>query len=146
QNQIRTRRLRLRVRKLYASTLFEELIPLLADARKLPVEQITLDKTGLVFRFLHAQPNEMGYLMRLHGRAYLTLEQQEAMRIVLTECLPKLLDEHCYVTKRKRIRLVNGDAEYVDRFIMSIAYKNKLMRAPYYDGTCYEGRVMAING
>ena len=46
-------RLRLRIKKLYASQLFEDMLPLLQACRKRPLEQLIVDKTGVVMRYLH---------------------------------------------------------------------------------------------
>ena len=129
------RHLRLRVKKLYASQLFEDILPLLKTARKRHVEQLMVDKTGIVLRYLHPVGSETAFLMRPHGYAYLTPELQEALRVVLEECLPKLKDTGRYYVSRRRIRLVNGDIEYAYRYTISNAYKARLSRAPYYDGS-----------
>ena len=62
-------------------------------------------------------------------------EQQEALRAVLEECLPKIRDSQLYHLSRQRVRLLNGQVEYVYRYTISNAYKARLSRAPYYDGT-----------
>lgn len=129
------KRLRLRVQKLYASRLFEELLPLLKLAKKRRLEQVTVDKTGLVLRHLFSEGGETAFLMKPHGYRYLTPEQQEAMRVMLEECLPKLQDSSLYHLSRKRIRLLNGDIEYAYRYTITNAYKASLARAPYYDGS-----------
>lgn len=129
------KRLRLRVQKLYASRLFEELLPLLKVAKKRRLEQVTVDKTGLVLRHLFSEGGETAFLMRPHGYRYLTPEQQEAMRVMLEECLPKLHDSSLYHLSRRRIRLLNGDIEYSYRYTITNAYKASLARAPYYDGS-----------
>lgn len=129
------KRLRLRVQKFYASQLFEDMMPQLRFSKKQQIEQITVDKTGVVFRYLHLQNNEAAFLMRPHGYRYLTPEQQEALRAVLEECLPQLRDHKLYHLIRRRVRLLNGDIEYVYQYTIANAYKASLMRAPYYDGT-----------
>ena len=40
-----------------------------------------------------------------------------------------------YAISRQRIRLLNGQTEYAYRYTISNAYKARLSRAPYYDGT-----------
>ncbi len=127
--------LRLRVKKLYASRLFEDLMPLLHSAKKRQIEQLSVDKTGIVLRYLHSAEGDAAFLMRPNGYQYLTMEQQEAMRVVLEECLPNLKDANRYHVSQKRVRLLNGSIEYVYRYTMSNAYKARLMRAQYYDGT-----------
>lgn len=129
------KRLELRVQKLYASQLFEDMMPQLRFSRKQQIEQVTVDKTGVVFRYLHVKNNEAAFLMRPHGYRYLTPEQQEAMRAVLEECLPQLRDNKRYSLGRRRIRLLNGEVEYVYQYTIANDYKAALMRAPYYDGT-----------
>ncbi len=128
-------RLRLRVQKLYASQLFEDMLPLLQACRKRQLEQVIVDKTGVVMRYLHSAGGESAFLMRPNGYRYLTPEQQEALRTVLEECLPKIRDSQRYHLTRQRIRLLNGQVEYAYRYTITNAYKARLARAPYYDGT-----------
>ena len=85
-------RLRLRIKKLYASQLFEDMLPLLQACRKRPLEQLIVDKTGVVMRYLHFAGGESAFLMRPNGYRYLSPDQQEALRAVLEECLPKIRD------------------------------------------------------
>lgn len=135
QEHVKEKKLQIRVKKLYASQLFEDMVPMLRAAKHHSVEQLAVDKTGVAVRYLHADSPETAFLMRPNGYAYLTVEQQEAMRVVLEECLPKLADSACYHVGRKRVRLLNGDLEYVYQYTMTSAYKTKLCRASYYDGT-----------
>ena len=135
REHIRERKLQLRVRKLYASQLFMDMIPMLQTARHSQIEQLAVDKTGVLIRYLHSEGAETAFLMRPNGYAYLTPDQQEAMRSVLEECLPKLADNARYHVLRKRIRLLNGDLEYAYQYTITNAYKARLCRAPYYDGS-----------
>lgn len=134
RDHMREKKLRLRVQKLYASQLFEDLIPMLQYARKRPVEQLVVDKTGVLMKDLHTG-QETAFLMRPNGYSYLTPEQQEAMRTVLEECVPKICDTNNYHVLRKRIVLLNGDIEYAYKYTISNAHKARLSRAVYYDGT-----------
>lgn len=129
------KRLRLRVQKLYASQLFEDMLPLLQACRKRQLEQVIVDKTGVVMRYLHFTGSESAFLMRPNGYRYLSPGQQEALRSVLEDCLPKLRDSQLYHLSRQRIRLLNGQVEYAYRYTITNAYKARLSRAPYYDGT-----------
>jgi len=135
REHIRERKLQLRVRKLYASQLFMDMIPMLQIARHSQIEQVTVDKTGVVIRYLQADSAETAFLMRPNGYTYLTPDQQEAMRAMLEDCLPKLCDSAKYHVMRRRIRLLNGDLEYAYQYTITNAYKAKLCRAPYYDGS-----------
>ena len=135
REHIREQKLQLRVQKLYASQLFEDMIPMLQFARRHAVEQLVVDKTGVVLRYLHSEGAETGFLMRPNGYAYLTVDQQEAMRSVLEECLPKLRETDKYHVIRKRIVLLNGTVEYAYQYTIDNQYKARLTRAPYYDGT-----------
>ena len=135
QEHLREKKLQLRVQKLYASQLFEDMIPMLQFARHNAIEQLVVDKTGVVLRYLHSEGAETAFLMRANGYAYLTVEQQEAMRSVLEECLPKLRDKEKYHVIRKRVVLLNGTTEYAYQYTISNSYKARLTRAPYYDGT-----------
>lgn len=134
REHIRERKLQLRVQKLYASQLFEDMIPMLRFARHHPIELLMVDKTGVVLRYLYAEGAETAFLMRPNGYAYLTVEQQEAMRSVLEECLPKLRDTAKYHVTRKRVVLLNGNVEYTYQYTIDHDYKAQLNRAPYYNG------------
>ena len=133
RERLNSRRHQLRVRKLYASPVFDSLLPLLKVARKRHIEQVVIDKTGVLFSFLSPVGSNLGFMMKEYGFQYLSLEQQEAMRTVLEECLPQLRDHKLYRVNRKRITLLNGEVEFVCRYIIQNTYKVKLIRAPYYD-------------
>ena len=47
----------------------------------------------------------------------------------------RIRDSQLYHLSRQRIRLLNGQVEYAYRYTISNAYKARLSRAPYYDGT-----------
>lgn len=129
------RRLKLLVRKLYSTRLFDELAPLLRMAKRQPLEQITVDKTGIRIRLLYQAGSEFSFLMAERGYSYLSDERQEAMRVLLEQCVPKLADRKRYYVACRRERLINGDVEHSYSYTMKTAYKNKLVRAPYYDGS-----------
>ena len=135
REHIRQKKLQLRVQKLYASQLFEDMLPTLRFAKYHAIEQLCVDKTGVVFRYLQANGSESAFLMRCNGYNYLTVEQQEAMRSVLEECLPKLRETDKYHVSRKRVILLNGTVEYTYQYTITNSYKSMLSRAPYYDGT-----------
>ncbi len=134
QEHMREKKLQLRVKKLYASQLFEDMIPMLRIARHRSVEKIEVDKTGIVIRYLAAESAESAFLMRPNGYAYLTPDQQEAVRVMLEECIDHLADTGKYHVTRKRIRLLNGDLEYAYHYVITNTYKSLLCRAPYYQG------------
>lgn len=131
----RSRRHKLRVQKLYASPIFQEMLPVLTMAKKRPLEQVTIDKTGVRFAYMTPVGSWDVFDMKENGFAYLTFEQQEAMRTLLEECLPKLADIKRYRSSSRRVRLVNGDVEYEFRYVMQNSYKAMLARAPYYDSS-----------
>lgn len=132
QEFVRRRRLAFRVRKLYASTLYADMKPLLKLARKYPVERIVVDKTGVAVRLLHGGSDEYAFLMRPNGYAYLTPEQQEALRVVLEERIPVLRDYTRYSVQRKRSTLLNGQREFAYHYTIVSNYKTQLMRSHYF--------------
>ena len=85
----RLQRQRMRVRKLYASPVFQDMLPMLEHARKRHLEQVRVDKTGVLITYLFPAGSNSAFLMKPHGYAYLTEEQQDAMRT--REILPLLL-------------------------------------------------------
>lgn len=134
EENVHEKKLRLRVEKLYASQMFEDMLPMIHFARKHQIEQLSVDKTGVVLRFLHSGSQETAFLMRPNGYNYLSVEQQEALRAVWEECVPTLRDQSKYRVTRGRIVLLNGEIEYVYQYTMSTSYKDRLSRALYYDG------------
>lgn len=132
-HELRQSRLhRLRVRKLYASPIMDELQHELRFAKKHAVELAHVDKTGVYLRFLSPGYGEYSYRMREHGYGALTPEQQSALRTVLEEQLPHFDDKAYYRLTRKMVYLPNGKTEYVYTYTMSNRYKEMLTRAPYY--------------
>jgi len=120
------------VRKLYASPILDELQEALRFAKKHAVEQATVDKYGVHFRFLSPAYGEYHYLMREHSYQQLTPAQQSAMRTVLEERLPHLTEKTHYRLSRKTKHLPNGDMEYAFTYTMTNRYKEMLTRAPHY--------------
>lgn len=135
QEHIREKKLRLRVQKLYASQLYEDMIPMLRSVKRHAVEQIVVDKTGVSVRYLQAGSQETAFLLRPNGYRYFTPEQQEAVRTVLEERIPKLAETEKYRVVRKRITLLNGDIEYAYQYLITNGYKARLNRSAYYDGS-----------
>lgn len=131
----RSRLLRLRVKKMHASPLFAELAPLLKNAQNRPIEQLTVDKTGVFIRFMQPVGSEARFSLRDRGFGYLTQERQEALVILLEEFLPRVTDSHRYAFRKKRTLLLNGHFETYYQYTILNAYKTSLVRAPYYDGT-----------
>lgn len=126
------RRHELRVRKLYASPVMDELQHELRFAKKHAVELARVDKTGVYLRFLSPGYGEYRYRMRDHGFANLTPEQQNALRTVLEEQLPHFDEKDYYRLSRKNVYLPNGKTEHVYSYTMTNRYKEKLTRAPQY--------------
>ena len=131
----RMRLQRLRVKKMYASPMFEAMKPMLLRAQKCSVESLTIDKTGFTLRFLFPFGYEMHFRMADYGYPNLTNEKQEALLLLLEEFVPKLTTHDNYSFRCVRTRLLDGHVEYQYKYIIRIDYKNLLARAPYYDGT-----------
>ena len=127
--------LRLRVKKLYASPLFAELIPILKFAQRRPLEQLIIDKTGIAIRFLEPVGSESYFSLREQGYPMLTPEKQEALLVLLEEFLPQLTDRHRYILRKKHRRLVNGRRETYYCYVIMNQYKMMLVRAPRYNGS-----------
>ena len=127
--------LRLRVKKLYASPMFEAMKPMLIRAQKFSVESLTIDKTGFTLRFLFPFGYETHFSMADYGYPNLTLEKQEALLLLLEEFVPKITTHNCYSFRSVRTKLLDGHVEYQYKYIIQIDYKNMLTRAPYYDGS-----------
>ncbi len=123
---------KLRVRKLYASPMMDELKHELRFAKKHAVELAQVDKNGVYLRFLSPGYGEYTYRMREHGYASLTPQQQSALRTVLEEQLPHFDDKDYYRLTRKFVHLPNGKTETAYSYTMTNSYKETLTRAPYY--------------
>lgn len=134
-DQQKLHRLKLRVKKMHGSTMFAELSPLLKAAQSRPIEQLVIDKTGIVIRYMQPVGSESSF--NLHSRGYRNLspEKQEALLILLEEFLPKITDSNRYSLKKKRVRLINGQFECYYQYTILSQYKTSLVRAPYYDGS-----------
>ena len=126
---------RMRVKKLYASAMFEAMKPLLLRAQRLSVESLTIDKTGFTIRYLAPISYETHFHMADYGYPNLTLDKQEALLLLLEEFVPKLTTHNYYSFRSKRTKLLDGHVEYQYRYIIQTDYKNLLTRAPYYDGS-----------
>ncbi|MDD3921024.1 MAG: hypothetical protein PHO41_07650 [Eubacteriales bacterium] len=125
---------RLRVKKLYASPLYEAMRPMLRQAQKYSVESLIIDKTGFTFRFLFPYNYEVRFSLTEHGYPNLTVEKQEALLILMEAEVSKLTEHDCYSFRSLRKRLLDGSVEYRYQYIVQTDYKNLLIRAPYYDG------------
>ena len=126
---------RLRVKKLYASPLYEAMRPVLRQARKYSIESLVIDKTGFTLRFLFPFGYETRFSLSEHGYPNMTVEKQEALLVLMEETVPKLTAHDCYIFRSVRTKLLDGSVEYKYKYIMQTDYKNLLTRAPYYDGS-----------
>ena len=61
----RSRRHRLRVHKLYSSPVFEEMVPMLNAAKKRPLEQVIIDKTGVTFVYMTPVGSASAFMRRI---------------------------------------------------------------------------------
>ncbi len=129
----RLRLLKLRVKKMYGSPLFQDLAPILRAAQIRPIESLRVDKTGITVRYVHPAGSETRFNISKQGYRPLSPERQEALMALLEEFLPKITDSNRYVLRKKRIRLLNGQTEYYHQYTIVNGYKNSLVRAPYYD-------------
>ncbi len=127
--------LRLRARKLRSTAMFAELQPMLTRMRRLPIERLRVDKTGVTVRFVYPHGAEIRFRMAEHGYPELTEEKQEALLLLIEETLPRLCRRELYALGRRTIRQINGTREHYHQFTIRNDYKIKLDRAPYYDGT-----------
>ena len=126
---------KLRVKKLYASPLFDAMKPLIHRAQKYPLESLSLDKTGFTIRYVFPMGYENHFVLHDYGFPNLTPEKQEALLLLLEGLLPKLSEHSCYSFRSVRTKLLDGHVEYQYKYVIRIDYKNLLTRAPYYDGT-----------
>ena len=86
----RARMQRLKVKKLYASPLFEAMRPMLRQAQKYSIESLTIDKTGFTIRFLFPFGHETKFCVTDHGYPNLTIDRQETLLMLMEEVVPKL--------------------------------------------------------
>ncbi|MBE5802389.1 MAG: hypothetical protein E7319_08910 [Clostridiales bacterium] len=121
-----------RVRKMYASAVLDALKPMLIYAQKHVVESASVDKTGVVFRYLSPNGGESVFRMKDYGFPNMSDKQQDAMRTILEEQLPDLADQKRYRLTRHNIRLLDGSLEYAYTYSMSRAYKQVHARSSYY--------------
>ena len=129
QHRRHRKHLRLLVRKMYASRMFEQMTPFLKAAALFNLEEVTVDKTGVTLRYMNIRDGKRSFLMHDHHFDYLKPREQEAMRSVLETCLPNLSDKHCYRLTRRTVRLVNGQKEHVYRYTISHNYKAAVNRS-----------------
>ena len=127
------RLLKLRVKKLYASPLFAELSPILKSVQKRIIEELLVDKTGIVIRFLEPVGSQIYFNTRDRELGTLTPEKQEALVVLLEEFLPKITDSHRYRLRKRRKRLVNGKVETYYQYVILNQYKTLLSRTPRYN-------------
>lgn len=81
--RIKIKKMRLRLQKLYGSQLYIDMKPMLRSAKRYLVDDLVIDKTGVVWKYYQMAGAESGFLMHSNGYDYLSYEQQEAMRALL---------------------------------------------------------------
>lgn len=136
----KARKLQMRVNKLYASSMFTELGPLLKRAQKYPVEQLIVDKRGVILRYLYPAGQEMHFSLRERGYDPLSPEKQEALLVLMEQFLPKLADTGRYALRKKHTVLLNGSKESYYTYTIRNEYKASLSRAPQYRVGTYSSR------
>lgn len=130
--------LRLRVKKMHASPLFGALSPLLKGAQRLMIDELRLEKTGLSIRYVSPPGSVQDFSFHQRGFANLSPEKLEALFVLLEDYLPQMSDKHLYKLRRWHTRQINGQMDTVYTYSIRTDYKNRLVRAPYYDGTRQE--------
>ena len=131
----RAHKQRLRAQKMYASPMFQELLPILKSFRKVPFEQLQVDRFGLYIRLIQPGGQEIRFRFGEHGASTFSLEKQEALLALVESSLPKIADSNRYRLYKKRRRMLNGKFEYIFTYVVDTDYKIAINRAPYYDGT-----------
>jgi len=126
---------RLKVKKMYASPMFEAMRTMLKQAQKYSIESLAIDKTGFTIHFLFPFGYQTRFNVADFGYPNLTLDKQETMLLLLEDLLPKLTANGCYSFRSIRNRLLDGHVEYQYKYLIQIDYKNMLTRAPYYNGS-----------
>ena len=132
REHVRAEKLRLLAIKMHASPMFAQLSPMLKNAQSRPIEQLWVDKTGVIVRYIYPAGSETRFILRDHGYAPLSEEKQRALLTLLEEFLPLIADSHRYALKKKRFLLINGRFETYYHYNIHHAYKATLMRAPQY--------------
>lgn len=130
--------LRLRVKKLHASPVFVALSPLLKGAQRLMIDELRLDKTGLSIRYVSPPGSIQDFRFSQQGFANLSPEKLEALFVLLEDYLPQMSDTRLYKLRRRHTRQINGQMDTVYTYSIRTDYKNRLVRASYYDGTRQE--------
>jgi len=132
RERTRVRKIALMARKMHASPVFAELSPLLKSAQYRAIEMLTVDKTGVMIRYVHPAGSEAYFHMREHGFPALSEGKRQALLCILEEFLPPIADTHRYSLRKKRILLLNGHIDTYFQYTIRNAYKATLTRAPQY--------------
>lgn len=149
----RQQRLRLRVKKLYASPMYAAMWQKIKECRSRTIEHLRLDQNGFTVSFMqpageiarYASIKSISFILRREGFITLSPEQEEALIILMEDALPKLSDGRKYAFRRSREQLQNGAINTVFDYVIKNEYKNMLARAPYYDETLSK-EAMVRNG
>lgn len=145
--------LRLRVKKMYASSAFAAMWPDIKRCQTRTIEQFKLDKNGFTVSFLqpagrtamYATIESIRFDLAKQGFMPFTVEQQEALLVLLEKYIPKLSEKPKYALRHKRVEQPNGHIDVIYKFVIRNEYKNMLVRAPYYDDTLRK-EAMVRNG
>ena len=132
RERVRMHKITLLAQKMHASPMFAELSPLLKSAQHRAIELLTVDKTGVIIRYIHPAGSESRFLVRDYGFPALSEEKQRALLYILEQFLPLIADTHRYTLRKKRILLLNGRFETYHQYTILNAYKTTLTRASQY--------------
>ena len=124
------RMLKLHVRKMNASPMFAEMVPLLKRMQHESIEQLIIDKKGLTIRHLQPAGRETYFSVYAHGYPPLGQESRKVLLVLLEEFLPIIANRNYYSFKKKNRYLLNGKCESYYAYIICNPYKATLVRPP----------------
>lgn len=121
------KRIALRVKRLYDSTLYVEMKPFLYACRSITIEQLDVSKNGMKAQcWYRGKLDECSLNMSELDRPNLSDGQQEAVCQVLEKEIPVLAQKRKYAKKVRYLKLPNGDYEFTCRYSMKPWYKHQL--------------------
>ena len=137
--------IKLRLEKMRGTDLYYELYLKLRRASKSCIELIEVNQSQVWVKYFSPQMGEMHYDFAQRGFKRLSIEQVQALALLIETEHPMLKDRAKYHFRRAKMIKLNGKKTYIYSYMIRSDYKTALCRAPYYTGRAQETLILKRN-
>lgn len=135
----------LRLKKMRSHDLYHELSIKLRQAAKHCIESIEVNQEQVRAKYFYPEQGEIRFDFARRGFKRLTIEQTQALALLIETEHPMLKERAKYHFHRNTVVHSNGTKSYKYFYTIRNDYKTALCRAPYYSGSTSETLILKRN-